>query len=136
MQIAKERIEIALQGAIICGDLSLRWQSSPLIIQLYSRGRQQVDERSRTVADLLNEAGLSTLTMDLLARDEGTQSAVPMQLRFNIDALSERVCGILRWLENAGYKPIGIFGTGTSSAAALIASAQLRCCVSAVVLFG
>src|SRR5712671_3625985 len=90
-------------------------------------------------AGTLREAGVGTLLFDLLTVAEEEAEAYTRHLRFNIPFLAERLVGVTRWaLEQ--MKPhelnIGYFGSSTGAAAALLAAAELRDVVAAVVSRG
>jgi pimeloyl-ACP methyl ester carboxylesterase len=78
------------------------------------------------VAQTLNEAGIGTLLMDLLTRDEELVDRATGELRFDISLLARRVVAAVDWLRAgpAGELPIGLFGASTGAAAALVAAAE------------
>src|SRR5262249_59598543 len=82
----------------------------------------------RFVAWALQEAGLGTLLLDLLTREEEAVDVRTSKLRFDIELLAGRLVGATRWLvqqrETADLR-IGCFGASTGAAAALVAAAQL-----------
>ncbi len=102
-------------------------------------GSSRQSPRNQFVAQVLHEAGLATLLIDLLTPQEEAQDQSSAQLRFDIPLLSERVIGATRWLaacpETAPLR-IGSFGASTGAAAALIAAAELPHLVGAVVSRG
>src|SRR5262249_53825203 len=88
----------------------------------------------RFVAWALQEAGLGTLLLDLLTREEEAVDVRTSKLRFDIELLAGRLVGATRWLvqqrETADLR-IGCFGASTGAAAALVAAAQLPDAVGA-----
>ena len=69
-------------------------------------------------ADILNDAGLATLLIDLLSKQEDEN----YQTRFDIDLLTDRLNVVVQWLEkqsNTQNLGLGIFGSSTGAAAAL-----------------
>jgi pimeloyl-ACP methyl ester carboxylesterase len=80
------------------------------------------------VAERINAAGLGTLLMDLLTVEEERVDEVTRELRFDIGLLARRVAQAVGWVggqkELAGLK-IGLFGSSTGAAAALVAAAEL-----------
>jgi dienelactone hydrolase len=91
------------------------------------------------VAQLLNQARLATLLVDLLTAEEEAVDLRTAQLRFNIGLLAERLVGVTDWLveqPNAQPLPIGYFGASTGAAAALVAAAERPKIVRAVVSRG
>jgi putative phosphoribosyl transferase len=91
------------------------------------------------VADVLENAGLATLLMDLLTPAEEREDERTARLRFDIALLGERLIGAVDWLatngETAGL-PVALFGASTGAAAALIAAAARPERVAAVVSRG
>jgi pimeloyl-ACP methyl ester carboxylesterase len=74
----------------------------------------------------LQAAGLGTLLMDLLTREEDEVDRFTRQFRFDIGLLADRLTGAIDWLEGQPEMrelPIGLFGASTGAAAALRAAA-------------
>src|SRR5207245_1868253 len=85
------------------------------------------------------EAGLATLLMDLLTRQEEEMDAYTRQWRFDIDLLSQRLTGASDWVqgqEATRLLSVGYFGASTGAAAALVAAAERPNLVRAVVSRG
>jgi dienelactone hydrolase len=83
--------------------------------------------RNRAVAEVLVRAGLATLLMDLLTREEEAVDLGTRHLRFDIVLLARRVIASIDWLaaDATGRDlPVGCFGASTGAAAALIAAAE------------
>jgi dienelactone hydrolase len=91
------------------------------------------------VARVLQQAGLATLLLDLLTRDEEAVDARTAQLRFDIGLLAERLIGATDWLrQHPSTRPLrlGYFGASTGAGAALVAAAERPDLVGAVVSRG
>jgi dienelactone hydrolase len=91
------------------------------------------------VAQVLQQAGLATLLMDLLTIDEEALDARTAELRFDIELLARRLVGATNWLSSRpqmAQLPVGYFGASTGAAAALVAAAKLPDLVAAVVSRG
>ena len=91
------------------------------------------------MAQVLQEAGLATLLMDLLTRDEEAFDAHTAALRFDIELLARRLVETTRWLldqPRTSHLRVGYFGASTGAAAALVAAAELPDLVAAVVSRG
>jgi pimeloyl-ACP methyl ester carboxylesterase len=74
----------------------------------------------------LQAAGLGTLLMDLLTRDEDEVDRFTRQFRFDIGLLGDRLTGAIDWLGQQSETRelrIGLFGASTGAAAALQAAA-------------
>ena len=120
-------VVITLPEASLHGDLTLPTQGEGLVIFAHGSGSSRHSPRNRFVAERLNAAGLGTLLMDLLTENEERVDDVTRELRFDIGLLARRVAHVVRWakhqseLANAN---IGLFGSSTGAAAALVAAAD------------
>jgi putative phosphoribosyl transferase len=106
-----------------------------LVVFAHGSGSSRFSPRNRYVAGVLEEAGLATLLVDLLTREEEQVDLRTRELRFDIGLLTERVVGALRWAASLEL-PIGLFGASTGAAAALAAAAREPEKVGAVVSRG
>jgi len=91
------------------------------------------------VADVLVRAGLATLLIDLLTRQEEIVDMQKAELRFDIRLLAERLGAVTDWLAAepaTAALSIGYFGASTGAAAALIAAADRPQTVRAIVSRG
>lgn len=121
------------------GDLKLLDGADGIVVFVHGSGTSRTSPRTRHVADVLVEAGLSTLLVDLLTSDEAEIDARSGRLRFDIDLLASRVLHVLEWIRrdrDVGILDIGLFGTSTGAAAALTAAASDPGLVDAVVSRG
>jgi putative phosphoribosyl transferase len=106
-----------------------------LVVFAHGSGSSRFSPRNRYVAGVLEDAGLATLLVDLLTGAEEQLDLRTREHRFDIDLLSGRVGGALRWAVSLGL-PIGLFGASTGAAAALLAAAREPETVRAVVSRG
>jgi pimeloyl-ACP methyl ester carboxylesterase len=84
-----------------------------------------------------NLLGMGTLLLDLLTEQEEEIDLLTQQLRFDIPLLSDRVKGACDWVEHHHPESsIGIIGSSTGAASALIAAALKPDSVKAVVSRG
>jgi dienelactone hydrolase len=91
------------------------------------------------VADVLVNAGLATLLIDLLTNEEEMIDLQTAELRFDIPLLAERLGGVTDWLAgepSTAALSIGYFGASTGAGAALIAAADRPKTVRAIVSRG
>ena len=110
-----------------------------LVIFAHGSGSSRFSSRNRFVAEQLNERGLATLLVDLLTPEEEKIDIVTREMRFDIPLLAGRLEHIIDWAGN--FKKtrefaIGLFGSSTGAAAALIAAAHRGDRVRAVVSRG
>ena len=121
-------VEIELDEAVLQGDLTLPRGARGLVIFAHGSGSSRHSPRNRFVAERINAVGLGTLLMDLLTVEEERVDEVTRELRFDIGWLARRVAQVVEWVggqkELAGLK-IGLFGSSTGVAAALVAAAEL-----------
>jgi putative phosphoribosyl transferase len=132
-------VRLSLPDAELEGSLTLPKEASGLVLFAHGSGSSRHSPRNRYVAEILQDAGLGTLLMDLLTRDEDAVDQYTRQFRFDIGLLADRLTGAIDWLErlpDAGELPIGLFGASTGAAAALQAAAARPDRVQAVVSRG
>lgn len=135
MEAFERLVHIPADSAVLEGMLAIPARSPAIVLFAHGSGSSRHSPRNNFVAATLREAGLATLLMDLLTREE---DAV-YETRFDIDLLTERLILATRWLmEQGATKPlrIGYFGASTGSAAALKAAAALGTSVQAIVSRG
>lgn len=106
-----------------------------LVVFVHGSGSSRFSPRNVAVAEALNRADLATLLFDLLtAAEEGDRCKV-----FDIPLLADRLLDAIRWVEQdpeLSTLPLGLFGSSTGAAAALVVAARLGERVGAVVSRG
>lgn len=125
---------LALEGVLIVPE-----QARGVVLFAHGSGSSRHSPRNQFVAHVLHKAALATLLIDLLTAQEDQEDRYTGHLRFDIDLLSERVCGTTDWLARqptTGRLKIGYFGASTGAAAALTAAAAHPLSVGAVVSRG
>jgi pimeloyl-ACP methyl ester carboxylesterase len=131
--------QIPVKGKVLGGELKLPSDAEGLIIFAHGSGSSRHSPRNQFVARTLREAKLGTLLFDLLTAEEEEAEAYTRHLRFNIPFLADRLVEATRWaLDVATTRDIsvGYFGSSTGAAAALVAAAELRGSIQAVVSRG
>lgn len=132
-------VRIPAGAVTLDGSLEIPEKARAVILFAHGSGSSRHSPRNRFVAEMLREAGLATLLMDLLTRQEEAADAVTGHLRFDIPFLAGRLIGATDWLlghRGAGGLRIGYFGASTGAAAALVAAAQRPAAVGAIVSRG
>ncbi|MDJ0640390.1 MAG: erythromycin esterase family protein [Paracoccaceae bacterium] len=117
------------------GDLVVPPDPRGVILFAHGSGSSRLSPRNGEVAERLNELGFATLLMDLLTPRE----AEDRRNVFDIPLLAERLLEADLWIASEPELvelPLGLFGSSTGAAAALLAAAELRARVSAVVSRG
>jgi putative phosphoribosyl transferase len=132
-------IHLALPGADLEGTLAIPEDTVGIVLFAHGSGSSRHSPRNRYVAEILQRAGLATLLMDLLTKDEDAVDQYTRQYRFDIGLLSTRLVGAIDWLlqqPETRQLPIALFGASTGAAAALQAAAARPDVVRAVVSRG
>jgi putative phosphoribosyl transferase len=139
MSDEEKTVRIPLNGASIEGNLRVPANAGGVVLFAHGSGSSRFSPRNQYVAGVLNEAGFATLLIDLLTRDEEEIDLRTRQFRFDLDLLTERLIRAAEWLKKNPQTRtlrIGLFGSSTGAAAALIAAAKLVDDVRAVVSRG
>ncbi|MFC8918708.1 dienelactone hydrolase family protein [Streptomyces sp. NPDC057116] len=139
MATSSEAVSVGVGEVTLAGDLVLPGDARGVVAFAHGSGSSRHSPRNRAVAEVLQEAGLGTLLMDLLTRDEERVDMVTAELRFDIRLLGGRMTAAVDWLHerpDTGGLPVGLFGASTGAAAALVAAAERPERVRAVVSRG
>jgi dienelactone hydrolase len=132
-------VKIPVGRAIIEGNLVVPPAAKGVVLFAHGSGSSRFSPRNQYVAKVLNKAGLATLLIDLLTKEEEETDMRTGQFRFDIDLLSQRLIAATEWLrKNPITKNLvfGYFGASTGAAAALIAAAKLPAEIKTVVSRG
>lgn len=132
-------VEIAVDGAVAHGDLALPEGAVGIVVFAHGSGSSRHSPRNRRVAEMLHQAQLGTLLLDLLTEAEEVVDDRTAELRFDISLLAGRLESAAGWLRrdpDTGQLPLGYFGASTGAAAALVAAARQGDAVGAVVSRG
>jgi dienelactone hydrolase len=132
-------VRIQVAGVELDGDLVLPPAATGIVLFAHGSGSSRMSSRNRFVARVLQEAGLGTLLMDLLTREEETVDARTAHLRFDIPLLAQRLIAAADWLQqqsDTSHAAIGCFGASTGGGAALVAAAERPASIAAVVSRG
>ena len=126
---------IPVNGITVVGDLEVPGHSTALIVFVHGSGSSRLSPRNQQVARTLREAGFATLLFDLLTPEEAERQ----ELVFDINLLLQRMRSVLTWVRTqplVAEMPVGLFGASTGAAAALLAAAEPKLAVGAVVSRG
>jgi len=128
-------VTVPAGGVSLEGHLHLPDPATGVVVFAHGSGSGRHSPRNRFVADVLYEAGLGTVLVDLLTPDEGNDRAAV----FDIGLLADRLATVTAWVrsrpEAVGCR-IGYFGASTGAGAALWAAAGSGGVVDAVVSRG
>ncbi len=121
------------------GNLAVPRGARGIVLFAHGSGSSRFSSRNRFVAEELKAGGLGTLLIDLLTSAEEEVDVRTREFRFDIPRLGERLVALvdqLRSGETTRELRVGLFGSSTGAAAALIAAAERSDAVSAVVSRG
>lgn len=138
--LGEERsVQVRADGVVLEGDLGIPPGAEGMVLFAHGSGSSRKSSRNRYVAQMLRNAGLATLLIDLLTPEEGVVDEQTAHLRFDIPLLVRRLVGAIDWLrqepDTQAYT-IGLFGASTGGGAALVAAAERPEAVAAVVSRG
>jgi putative phosphoribosyl transferase len=132
-------VSISFKGHNLAGFLTVPEHTKGLVVFAHGRGSSRFSRRNRFIAEILNEAGLSTLLFDLLTPEEEDIDQLTREFRVDIGLLTDRLIGAIDWVSRQTVTdalPIGLFGASTNAAAALGAAAAHADKMAAVVSRG
>lgn len=127
-------IRVAAGRVTLERNLNLPEGARGIVLFAHGSGSSRLSPRNRYVAQMLRQARLGTLLIDLLISEEEA-----IDLRFDIGLLAERLMGVTDWLlEHPARQQlaIGYFRASTGAAAALVAAAERSEVVGAIVSRG
>lgn len=133
-------VTIGVEQIRLNADLTL--PEGPLkgvVLFAHGSGSSRKSGRNREVAAALVRRGLATVLLDLLTEDEEYEDMRTRELRFDIPMLAGRLVGAVDWIPGQPElkdQPMGLFGSSTGAAAALIAAAERPALIQAVVSRG
>jgi putative phosphoribosyl transferase len=137
--VEDELVRIPTDDVELEGNLDIPQSTEGIVVFVHGSGSSRHSSRNQYVARALNEGRLGTLLFDLLTAQEEEIDLRTRHLRFDIDLLARRTVGTVDWLTRQAFAKnmkIGLFGSSTGAAAALIAAAERPAVVQAVVSRG
>ena len=132
-------VRIPVDGDLLEGNLRVPLGAKGVVLFAHGSGSSRFSPRNQYAAEVLNNSEIATLLIDLLTRDEEQVDMRTRQFRFDICLLTERLISAAEWLKKTPRTKdleLGIFGSSTGAAAALIAAAKLPGDVVAIVSRG
>jgi dienelactone hydrolase len=130
-----ELVQIPCAGLRLEGMLEVPEHAATVVLFAHGSGSGRLSPRNNSVARALRDAGLGTLLIDLLSREEDEV----YENRFNIELLTDRLAAAVSWLaehSTTRFMTVGLFGASTGAAAALNLAAKLPEDIAAVVSRG
>jgi putative phosphoribosyl transferase len=138
-KIDERMVRVPLGSITLDGNLTLPEGARGVVLFAHGSGSSRHSPRNRHVAQMLNDANLATLLIDLLTSEEEAIDMRTAHLRFDIGLLAERLAAVTDWLAqypDTRHIRIGYFGASTGAAAALVAAAERPRLIGAVVSRG
>jgi dienelactone hydrolase len=135
----RRSVDIPFAEGLLRGSLGLPQSAAGVVAFAHGSGSGRHSPRNQYVANVLNDAGLATLLLDLLTEHEERIDLVTAHLRFDIDLLAERLRIAGEWaraLSETSGMALGLFGASTGAAAALQLAGRSPNDVDAVVSRG
>lgn len=135
MTVIPDTLEIEFGELHLQALLGVPAEAEGLVIFAHGSGSGRLSPRNNRVAAALRDAGLATLLLDLLTPEEERHRANV----FDIPLLASRLSFAADWslaAPETGHLPIGYFGASTGAGAALMAAAEARSPVRAIVSRG
>ena len=127
--------QVNIPPLALLGDLVVPPNPRGIVVFAHGSGSSRLSPRNTYVADKLNAQGFATLLFDLLTPRE----ALDRRNVFDIPLLADRVVEACMWIASEpdiDDLPLGVFGASTGAAAALVAAAELKGRIAAVVSRG
>ncbi|MEA5098604.1 MAG: alpha/beta family hydrolase [Burkholderiaceae bacterium] len=135
MTAVSYEVEIPANGMLLPGTLVVPPTAKGAVIFAHGSGSSRLSPRNNYVAGFLHSERMATLLFDLLTEKEDLDP----RARFDIPLLAKRLHEATRWLATraeAKNLPLGYFGASTGAAAALMAAAEAKNGIAAVVSRG
>jgi putative phosphoribosyl transferase len=138
IEIGRREVQIPIESTFLEAESVVPADARGLVIFVHGSGSGRLSPRNQFVARGFQKRGLATLLFDLLTPAEERQDSITGELRFDIQFLADRLVKVVDWIatEDAAGLGIGLFGSSTGAAAALVAATKVRNEVAALVSRG
>jgi putative phosphoribosyl transferase len=139
MKWSARPVTITVGGAILSGELAVPPKPIGLVIVPHGSGSSRLTPRNRRIAQLLNDARLGTLTVDLLTPEEEVLGDLTGAYRTDAALLTDRITEITDWTTRQPKLrdlAIAYVAAGSAAPAAFMATAQRPNLVRALVVRG
>jgi putative phosphoribosyl transferase len=139
MDVIEQSPRIPAAGVELDAEVVVPQPAQGMVLFAHGSGSGRHSPRNTYVAGELQDAGLATVLVDLLTLAEERADTATARLRFDIGLLADRLTALCDWLVardvTTGLR-IGLFGSSTGAAAALVAAGARPDSVSAIVSRG
>jgi dienelactone hydrolase len=132
-------VQIPADSIQLEGELKVPSSATGIVLFAHGSGSSRHSPRNQYVASVIRNAGVGTLLLDLLTREEEAIDIQTRHLRFDIDLLARRLVDATNWIKQEPtlrHLRVGYFGSSTGGGAALVAAAMVGEEIGAVVSRG
>lgn len=122
-----ELVQVSVDSAFVEANLAIPEGACGIVVFAHGTGSSRNSPRNNFLAQKLRDGGLATLLIDLLTPEEKQVDRRTRRIRFDIGRLAGRVVSAMDWVieqEDTKGLNVGLFGSSTGAAAALIAAAR------------
>ena len=134
-----QTLRVPVDGTILNADLAIPVEAHGMVIFAHGSGSSRHSSRHQFVARVQQQSDFGTLLMDLLTEREEALDLQSREMRFDIRLLANRLTATVDWVASQPsfkHLPIGLLGTSTGAAAALVTAAERPDLVRSVVSRG
>ena len=127
MELFKTNMEFSIDKIRLHGILTIPAEARGIVLFAHGSGSGRLSARNQHVADILNQAKIATLLIDLLTHEEEELDLHTQEFRFDIEFLATRLMVATDWIlkqPSTCNLSIGYFGASTGGGAALFAAAK------------
>lgn len=137
MSFAFTPVKIPVDGVHIRADRLGPSSARGIVLFAHGSGSSRLSVRNRHVATRLVGRALQALVLDLLTEEEIREDERTEAYRYDIRLLAERVAAAIDFAQATRPDlPVGLYGSSTGAAAALVAAAARPHAVGAIVARG
>ncbi|MDM9381351.1 dienelactone hydrolase family protein [Chlorogloeopsis sp. ULAP01] len=134
----EEIITVKIDSAYLEAELVVPETAEGIVMFAHSGGSGRYSTRNRYLSHILRQAGLATIAINLLTKEEEAINLRTKHYQCDTKHLAMRLIKATNWLAenpNTSKLKVGFFGYGTGSGAALLAAAEHPIAVGAIVSY-
>lgn len=137
--VEEQIVHVDLGRQQLEGELIIPVKAEGIVVFVHGSGHSRYSTRNRYLAHIFRQAGLATLLIDLLTKEEEIIDQRTKHFYGNVAHFSSRLITVTDWLKVNPFTrnlQIGYFGDRSSGVTALIAASAQKSAVKAVVTRG
>ena len=135
-----EKVTIPVTRKIgVDANLAVVEEASGIVVLANAKSTDRFCLEASSVSEYINNAGFSTLSVDLLTDNELRIDQETGDLRFDVELLASRVIAATEWAieqEIHGYENVAYYGANAGAAAVLCAAGEIDGIVKSIVCWG